>query len=85
MVNINGVKTTEQTEMTDNEGKHHLFNLPRELKTNDGLLNVMIDYNGNTESISRSIPIVLNKISLVVLSRRRRSRNGLENNVALKP
>ena len=28
------------------------------------LLNVMIDYNGSTESISRSIPIVLNKIKL---------------------
>ncbi len=85
VVNINGVKTTEQTEMTDNEGKHTIsFNLPRELKTNDGLLNVMIDYNGNTESISRSIPIVLNKISLSLYPEGGDLVNGLENNVAFK-
>ena len=40
------------------------FKLPKDLKTNDGLLNVMIDYQGQTESISKSIPIVLNNIKV---------------------
>ncbi len=50
---------------TDGEGKAKLkFTLPTKLETNDGLVNVMIAYNGLTESISRSVPIVLNKIDL---------------------
>ena len=40
------------------------FPLPHSLNSNDGLLNVMIQYQGLTESISRSVPIVLNKIQL---------------------
>ena len=38
--------------------------MPKSLATSDGLLNVLIEYNGQVESISRSIPIVLNKIDL---------------------
>lgn len=50
---------------TDKEGKVTIsFNLPDTLQTNDGLLNVIINYEGNSESISRSIPIVLNDIDL---------------------
>lgn len=50
---------------TDGTGKAKLkFRLPEKLETNDGLVNVMIAYNGLTESISRSVPIVLNKIDL---------------------
>ncbi|MFM2376394.1 MAG: hypothetical protein RLZZ165_1491, partial [Bacteroidota bacterium] len=50
---------------TDGEGKASLrFRLPENLTSNDGLVNVMIAYNGLTESISRSVPIVLNKIDL---------------------
>jgi len=41
--------------------KHVKFTLPSKTKDNDGLLNIMIDYQGQTESISRSIPIVLEK------------------------
>ncbi|MFO7658582.1 MAG: TonB-dependent receptor plug domain-containing protein [Bacteroidales bacterium] len=50
---------------TDEDGKVTVsFNLPDTLQTNDGLLNVIINYEGNSESISRSIPIVLNDIDL---------------------
>jgi TonB-dependent SusC/RagA subfamily outer membrane receptor len=50
---------------TDHEGKATIrFALPKILKTNDGLLNITVDYDSYTESISRSIPIVLNRIDL---------------------
>lgn len=63
VANLNGQKIVEKADITDDEGiKYIKFNLPKELKTNDGLLNVLIDYNGSTESISRSIPIILNTI-----------------------
>ncbi len=40
------------------------FSLPEDLNTSDGLLNVFIDHNGQTESVSRAIPVQLNNISL---------------------
>ena len=40
------------------------FNLPSDLDSNDGLLNVLISYNGQTESVARPVPIVLNRIDL---------------------
>ena len=55
---------TKNTTTDDNGFVVISFTLPNNLKTSDGLVNVMIDYEGQTESISRSIPIVLNNISL---------------------
>ncbi|MEM8906995.1 MAG: MG2 domain-containing protein [Bacteroidota bacterium] len=50
---------------TDELGKTKIsFRLPADLKLNDGLLNIVIDHQGQRESIARSIPIVLNKIDL---------------------
>lgn len=49
----------------DNKGKASVsFLLPVGLTTNDGLVNAKIRHEGNMEAISRSIPIVLNKIDL---------------------
>ena len=60
---LNGKQFLKKEASTDEEGIQYIeFDLPENLKTNDGLLNVMIDYEGQTESISRSIPIVLNDI-----------------------
>jgi len=65
MVQLNGQKLTESKLTSDNEGLAYVkFQLPNELTTNDGLLNVMIDYEGRTESISRSVPITLGNIEL---------------------
>jgi len=62
---IDGVEILKKQGKTDASGLQMItFNLPKELKTNNGLLNVMIDYEGQTESISRSIPILLNKVEL---------------------
>ena len=62
---VDGKTITEKKTKTDSEGKTQLrFNLPKELASADGLLNAMIDFEGSTESISRSIPIVLNQINI---------------------
>lgn len=83
--NIDGSKHTEQSSKTDEEGICYIkFKLPAKLKSNDGLLNAMIEYNGNTESISRSIPIVLNKIKLVFYPEGGDLVNDIESKVAFK-
>lgn len=82
---IDGVKIIEKAETTDENGEKFIhFKLPANLTSNDGLLNVMIDYNGSTESISRSIPIVLNKISLELFPEGGDLVTGLEGNVAFR-
>jgi alpha-2-macroglobulin-like protein len=64
-VSLDGNSYIDLKGTTDDAGKAKLkFTLPAKLETNDGLVNVMIAYNGLTESISRSVPIVLNKIDL---------------------
>lgn len=65
IVQVEGNEIARTKAVTGNEGIMHLkFKLPKKLNSNDGLLNVMLNYDGINESISRSIPIVLNKISL---------------------
>lgn len=82
---IDGKTFTEKTTVTDEEGvKYIRFTLPKNLKTNDGLLNVMIDYQGNAESVSRSIPIVLNKIDLAFYPEGGEMLAGLPATVAFK-
>jgi TonB-dependent SusC/RagA subfamily outer membrane receptor len=50
---------------TDREGNANInFNLPDTLSTTDGILQSIVRINGVEESIMRSIPIVLNKITL---------------------
>lgn len=85
VANINGEKIVEQADITDEDGlKYIKFSLPKKLKSNDGLLNVMIDYNGSTESISRSIPIVLNNINFTMFPEGGDIVSGLDNNVAFR-
>jgi hypothetical protein len=85
VVNLDGSKFIEKPFSTDEEGLAFIkFNLPKSLKTSDGLLNVMIDYQGNTESVSRSIPIVLNKIKLALYPEGGDLVNGIECNVAFR-
>lgn len=60
------------------------FKLPNDLATNDGLVNIIMDYQGQAESISRSIPIVLNNISLQLLPEGGDLVNGLKGRVAFR-
>ena len=70
---------------TDGEGKSVLrFSLPNTLRSSDGLLNVLLVYQGNTESISRSIPILFNKINLQFYPEGGDLVSGLGNRIAFK-
>ncbi len=64
-VNLEGKRFKEFTVYTDPDGKAEInFLLPKDLHTPDGLLQAIVLYQGVEESVSRSIPIVLNKIRL---------------------
>lgn len=64
-VSVAGANISQQQSKTDEKGHVEFkFNLPKDLNSNDGLVNVMLQYNGQGESISRSIPIVLNKMDV---------------------
>ncbi len=64
-VSVGGELIQTSSFETNGEGKVQLrFVLPKTLNTTDGLLNITIEHDAYTESISRSIPIVLNKIDL---------------------
>ena len=85
VANLDGAQLLAKSDITDEAGiKYIKFNLPKELKTSDGLLNVMIDYNGNTESVSRSIPILLNKIKFELFPEGGDLIGGLESKVAFR-
>ena len=82
---IDGEKIVEENAVTDFIGQKQIkFTLPAKLKTNDGLLNIMIDYQGQTESISRSIPIVLNKINFSFFPEGGDLVRGIESKVAFR-
>ncbi len=64
-IRLNGQEIGTCSAQTDQNGRGYLrFELPKDLQTTDGLLQVQIQHNGRTESISRAIPIVLNHIDL---------------------
>jgi hypothetical protein len=80
VANLDGKKLIEKAEVTDEEGiKYIKFNLPSKLESSDGLLNVLIDYNGSTESVSRSIPIILNDIDFTAFP-----EGGFDNTIAFR-
>jgi alpha-2-macroglobulin-like protein len=85
VVQIEGNEIARTKAVTGNEGIMHLkFKLPKNLDSNDGLLNVMLNYDGINESISRSIPIVLNKIALKFYPEGGDLVAGIPNKVAFK-
>lgn len=60
------------------------FSLPKDLASADGLLNVSLEYEGQTESIARAIPIVLNKIRLTFYPEGGDLTAGFESRVAFQ-
>lgn len=85
LASLDGQHFTEVKGTTDGGGRALIkFDLPKDLATNDGLLNVLIAYNGQTENISRSLPIVLNKIDLQFLPEGGDMVAGLPATVAFK-
>lgn len=84
-VMIDGVQVQNNTFTTDNEGKAQLrFNLPTTLNTTDGLLNITVEYDSYREAISRSIPIVLNRIDLQFMPEGGTLVEKLHTNIAFK-
>jgi TonB-dependent SusC/RagA subfamily outer membrane receptor len=82
---LDGEPLPSKTGQTDANGKGKIaFHLPKELHTNDGLLSVSIALNGQTEAISRAVPIVLNKIDLQFFPESGELVAGLSNSLAFK-
>lgn len=84
-VQLKGETLLTKTLTTNQQGEALIkFNLPNALKTNDGLLNVMVDYQGQMESISRAIPIVLNNIQVQLFPEGGDLVAGLSSKVAFR-
>lgn len=84
-VSLEGKVVSTGTFTTDKSGKAEpKFRLPGDLNTADGLLNLTVDYDGYTEAISRSIPIVLNKIDLQFMPEGGTMVQGISTTVAFK-
>ncbi|RBL88086.1 TonB-dependent receptor plug domain-containing protein [Chitinophaga flava] len=84
-VAIDGRVVLSDTFVTDTAGKARIvFRLPDTLATNDGLLNILVDYRGNKEAISRSIPITLSKIDLQFMPEGGTLVNGIHTNIAFR-
>lgn len=60
------------------------FTLPSTLTTTDVVLNVLVPYNGSTESISRSVPIVLDNVDLQFFPESGKIIENTQNHVAFK-
>ncbi len=84
-VKLEGAEYKTLSGVTDKQGKADVkFKLPKKLSTNDGLLNILIPYQGQTESIARSIPIVLNDIDLQFFPEGGDLINNMKTKVAFK-
>ncbi len=65
VVSIEGKVIDKEKGKTDANGRAFIrYRLPKNLNSNDALLNVILSYKGQNESISRSVPIVLGDIDL---------------------
>ncbi len=85
VVNLAGQQLLKKNGTTNTKGEANItFDLPTKLESNDGILNVMIQYQGLTESISRSVPIVLNTIDLAFYPEGGDLVNGIKSRVAFK-
>ena len=84
-VSIAGTVLQVGTFKTNTAGKAQVrFNLPNDLKSNDGLLNITIQYDSYTEAISRSIPIVLNKIDVQFMPESGTLVAGIQSQIAFR-
>ncbi|NNG00607.1 MAG: hypothetical protein HKM93_14575 [Desulfobacteraceae bacterium] len=85
IVSINGEILIEKKGATDDRGTGMIrFKLPDTLSTPDGILNIVIPYQGKKESISRSIPILLNHLRVDLFPEGGDLVAGFESRVAFK-
>ncbi len=84
-VQVDGERIEQKSGKTDANGLADIrFTLPYKLNTNDGLLLVRLNYKGQTESISRSIPIRLGMLDVQFLPEGGSVLAGLDNRIAFK-
>ncbi len=84
-VKVNGSAYFSEITNTDAKGKKDiLFNLPDTLKTTDVILNVLVPHKSSRESISRSVPVILNNIDLQFFPESGNAIIGVENEIAFK-
>jgi hypothetical protein len=82
---VAGEKFCSETTITDSEGNALLvFTLPKNLATTDVLLNVILEQDGLPESISRSVPVILNDLDVQLLPEGGNLITGYLNRVAFK-
>jgi alpha-2-macroglobulin-like protein len=80
-----GEEIFRKTGATDKYGKCILqFQLPSDLQTTDGLINVLVKESGLEESISRSVPIVLDKIKIQFMPEGGYAVVGFKSKIAFK-
>lgn len=85
VISIDGNVFKTQSSTTNDSGKTTLaFSLPKDLKSTDVFVNAKINYDGAVEAISRSVPVVLNKISLAFYPEGGDMIAGVENKVAFR-
>lgn len=84
-LNINGKENFKKTFVSDSNGDVFLdFVLPATLTTTDAVVNVIIEHQGNPESISRAVPVILDSIDLQLLPESGVLLEGHKNNIAFK-
>ena len=85
VVALDGKEIARKKGKTNDLGRAYVqFNLPKKLTTNDGLLNVLLSYKGQTESIARSIPIVLGNIDVAFYPEGGELITGMSSNLGFK-
>jgi len=84
-VNVEGKNILTAQARTDRNGKIALKAiLPQTIRSADGILNVMINYDGSTEAISRSIPLVMNNLNVQFFPEGGYLVENVEGNLAFK-
>lgn len=84
-VQVEGKEILSSVAKTNDQGETTIpFSLPDEINSASGLLNVIVSNAGVEESISRSIPIVLDKISLQFFPEGGNALAGMHTKIAFK-
>ena len=82
---VAGKEVLKNEVSTNKEGKIQLqFNLPKDLETTDVLLNIRVNYDGFKESISRNVPVTLNKVDLFFFPESGSLVNNISTKIAFK-
>ncbi len=85
VVSLDGKKVKETKSSINKNGTGTVkFQLPDSLKSTDGQLNLIFTYDGLSESVSKSIPILLNKVQLSFFPEGGELVNGLESKLAFR-